>query len=277
MPICPVCQSRNPSELFKKRGVDYWRCDACGFRFSTPAANANLANELSDFESAYLSYLGPDPADDRNFANLVRWMSRFSPLESRSVLDVGCGGGKLVRYLRARGIDAQGIEPSDALYQRFLASETVFFHGTTDDFAQQNPGGTFDLVTAFDVIEHTPDPASFVRSLAALLKPGGTMFLSAPDAGSLTATLLGKYWHHYNRYHLSYLSAPIVRRIARDRGLEMLHVSRRGRSRSLGQVVRYLFDFGFGVAPPKIARVADSIFFPLNVFDTMYVALRKPT
>ena len=271
---CPVCHSRDVSQAFVKHEIPYFKCGECGFGFSTPPGNANLDNTLHDFEDVYLRYLEPDRADEKNFSGLLRWMARFAAIEGATFLDVGCGSGKLVRHLRRHSIDACGLEPSAALYEHFLANEPYFFHGTLDDFARAH-GRTFDIVAAFDVIEHVPDPAHLLHGLGTVVREGGTIFLSTPDAGSPAAKLLGRWWHHYNHYHLSYLSRPVVERMARREGLEPLHCSRRGRYRSVGYAIEHGLNFVCGVSRPGVVRYLDRVYLPINTFDIMHQALRK--
>src|SRR5262245_15829759 len=109
---------------------------------------------------------------------------------------------QLVRYLRQRGVDAHGIEPSRALFERFLSGDASFSCTTLDD--ERIAPGSFAVVTAFDVIEHVSDPVGFLRRAVATLEPGGVFFLSTPDVESPTARLFGRRWHFYYRYHLSY-------------------------------------------------------------------------
>ena len=56
------------------------------------------------------------------------------------------------------------------------------------------PLRTFDLVTFWEVIEHVPDPRAFFEIVAGVLKPGGLVAFSTPDAGSLVARVLGSRW-----------------------------------------------------------------------------------
>src|SRR5205814_2024293 len=229
-PTCPLCGFQRTARLFTKRQTDYWGCAACRFRFATPATNPNFANRLDDYEDAYIQYLAPDRSDNANFESLYRWMARVTPIEGKRLLDVGAGSGKLVRFLRARGVDASGIEPSRPLFDRFLAGDTAFTCATLDDISRaQCP---FPVVTAFDVIEHVADPRGFLHGIDAMLESGGVFFLSTPDVESATAKLFGKRWHFYYPYHLSYFSPRTLGAAARRHGLEMIARTHRGRLRS---------------------------------------------
>src|SRR4029077_16848087 len=113
----------------------------------------------------YLQYLGPDESDEVNLSSLCGWMRRIVPLEGKRLLDIGAGSGKLVRFLRARGIEAHGLEPSRALFDRFLGTEDAFTCALLDRYRATGPA-PFDIVTAYDVIEHVPDPVAFLGDVA---------------------------------------------------------------------------------------------------------------
>ncbi|HZR22312.1 MAG TPA: class I SAM-dependent methyltransferase [Vicinamibacterales bacterium] len=269
---CPLCRSSRVRPLFTKQQIDYWLCGACSFRFATADVNPNLANALDDYEDAYLQYLQRDAADEANFAALHRWMSSFAPIGGTRLLDVGAGSGKLVRDLRRRGVDARGIEPSRALFDRFLANDEAFEMATADAVR-----GTFDVVTAFDVIEHVADPHAFAESIVARLAPDGVLFLSTPDVESAVARMFGRHWHFYYPYHLSYFGPQTLGRLAADHGLTIVSVTHRGRLRSIGYVIRYAAEFVGGRSAPPWARRFDARYLPINLFDTMYVVLRRAT
>jgi 2-polyprenyl-3-methyl-5-hydroxy-6-metoxy-1,4-benzoquinol methylase len=269
---CPLCGSPRIAPLFVKRAVDYWSCADCRFRFATPDVNPNLAATLDSYEDAYLQYLGSHPADRANFDSLYRWMAGIAPLEGKRLLDVGAGSGKLVRYLRQRRVDALGIEPSRALFDRFLARDLAFTCASLDDL--RGAGQAFPVVTAFDVIEHVADPVGFLRGIVAMLEPGGVFFLSTPDVESLTAKLFGRHWHFYYPYHLSYFGQRTLAAAAGPHGLRIIARTHRGRRRSIGYVIRYAAEFICGAAAPAWASRFDEVYLPLNLFDTMYVAFR---
>jgi len=261
---CPLCGGVT-AIAFRKDAVDYFGCSGCGFRFSRQPTNPNLSQRLDEFESAYVQYLGDDPADEPNFAALLRSLSVPAPA---TWLDVGCGSGKFVRYLRRQGFDAEGIEPSSALFDHFLAREP-FFHRDLAAVA----GKRFAIVSALDVIEHVDDPVPFLASLRDVSEPTGTIVISTPDISGLTVRVLGRRWHHYNRYHLSFFSPATLDDAAGRAGLRVCSISHPWRRRSLGYSVRYLFDFGLRRDPPRLARQLDRAQFPINLGDILLATL----
>jgi 2-polyprenyl-3-methyl-5-hydroxy-6-metoxy-1,4-benzoquinol methylase len=98
------------------------------------------------------------------------------------VLDVGCAEGAGIGVLRARGAThVAGIDADEgfaaAARERY---DEVVCGSVPDDLAW--PDQSFDTVLCYDVLEHLYDPWSAARRLAALLKPGGRLHLSIPNA-----------------------------------------------------------------------------------------------
>lgn len=106
-----------------------------------------------------------------------------SPVAEQQVLDVGCGGGILTEALAQRGADAKGIDMGEAplevarLHALESNLEIDYTQTTAEQFAGQYPD-KFDVVTCMEMLEHVPDPASIVKSCAALTKPGGDLYFS---------------------------------------------------------------------------------------------------
>jgi 2-polyprenyl-3-methyl-5-hydroxy-6-metoxy-1,4-benzoquinol methylase len=243
--------------------------------FSKPSVNANLANEFDDYEPAYIRYLEESVEDERNHAALLRWVEQFSPVTGQRALDVGCGSGKLVRFLRRAGVEACGLEPSTPLFSHFLAKDAFFVRQSLEEYVMNMPAEKFAVVFACDVIEHVERPDLFLRDLSALLQPGGTLFVSTPDVGSAVARISGRKWHFYNKYHVSLLSRATVGAAAAHHGLNEVGYAHLPRLRSVGYILQYIADF---VGGPNRTRVPDRLHrlvIPVNVFDTMSLAFQK--
>ena len=271
---CPICDSLNVKARFVKDGIPYMVCINCHFSFSYSPRNANFQSTLEEYETGYLQYLNSDPSDAKNFGALRRWMENHVCLEGSRILDIGCGSGKWVRFLHGLGMDSSGIEPSETLYRHFLSGETFFRKAAIDD-PQLSLTGPFDIITAFDVLEHVQAPLVFLQHVTALLKDEGWLFVSLPDAGSRLSRLLGKHWHHFNRYHFSFFDASSLSRTAKSIGLVTRGISWYGRHRSLGYLFRYGFEFIMRREAPAMIRSLDRIYFTLNLFDTMYCVFQK--
>jgi 2-polyprenyl-6-hydroxyphenyl methylase/3-demethylubiquinone-9 3-methyltransferase len=133
------------------------------------------------------------------------------PLEGKTALDVGCGAGLLAEPLARLGARVTAIDPAAELIA--AARDHAAGQGLDIDYrvaAVENVPGTFDLITAMEVIEHTADPQQFLHDLARRLAPGGLLILSTPNATGwsrlITITLaegvgaIPKGTHDYDKF-----------------------------------------------------------------------------
>lgn len=272
--FCPLCNADKIKFLFNKQQNPHYRCRECGFVFSKPATNANLQNQLEDFEPAYINYLSEQAHDQKNHEALVKKLSKHASLAGANILDVGSGSGKLVRYLRGQGMNAQGLEPSAALYQAYLQNEPFFFHGDIFEFAEKHAAGKFDAVIAADVLEHVADPLSFISGLAGLLRGGGLLFISTPDTGSVFARIAGKRWHYYNRYHLSLFSTRNLGKVGAMQGLTLLAAGHVTRYQSLYYIIKYGWNFLLQT-DKGVPTSLQQLHLPVNLYDNQFAVFRR--
>jgi 2-polyprenyl-6-hydroxyphenyl methylase/3-demethylubiquinone-9 3-methyltransferase len=112
------------------------------------------------------------------------WIESQLPLAGQRVCDVGCGGGILADSMARKGAEVLGIDLATKALRvaqlHALEAQTPrvqYREVSVEALAAEQPA-SFDAVTCMEMIEHVPDPASVVRSCAALVKPGGWVFIS---------------------------------------------------------------------------------------------------
>jgi len=132
-------------------------------------------------------------------------------------LDVGCGSGGSLGVAKALGWQVAGIEVDAA-----AAEKSRRFTGeihTGDILTARFAAGVFDVVSAFHVLEHVPDPVAVVRRMLEWLAPGGLAIIEVPNAGGLGAWLFGRAWSGLELpRHLSHFTPESLSRAVEQAG-----------------------------------------------------------
>lgn len=183
--------------------VTCFRCNDTGFEyFDPPLAGppefySALYGDGSNLEWAY-----QDSKWDYGAAE------RFvSP--GMKVLDIGCGGGGFLEAL-GEGVDRTGLEPS-ALGQELSKSRGLKILSESIEQHVQAHTEAYDVVSMLQVLEHIPDPKSFLAAATAAVRPGGMLIIAVPNNDAF----LGKEHdlplnmppHHVGRWNRGALEA----------------------------------------------------------------------
>jgi SAM-dependent methyltransferase len=184
------------------------RCRACSLLFVNPRYRASdmLEGYAAGDDPVYVSQMD---ARVRTFAGTVAGITRLRPSRGR-ILDVGTAAGAFLKAATDAGWEATGIEPNGWLAawgrDRYGVDIRV---GSIDDV--HLPSRHYDVVTLWDVIEHTPDPMHVLRRVHELLVPGGLLIVNYPDIGSWIGRVMGRRWPFLSSVHLYYFTRPTIR------------------------------------------------------------------
>jgi 2-polyprenyl-6-hydroxyphenyl methylase / 3-demethylubiquinone-9 3-methyltransferase len=184
---------------------------------STTQPNADSA-ELGKFEA--LAHRFWDPRGEfrpLHLLNPVRaeFVADRVRLAGARVLDVGCGGGLLAESLCRAGASVTAIDLAPAMIEAARAHaaqsglQVDYRVASAESLAAAEPHA-FDVVTCMEMLEHVPQPARMLRTLAELVKPAGDLivstlhrnlksFLSAILAAEYVLGLLPRGTHEYER------------------------------------------------------------------------------
>jgi 2-polyprenyl-6-hydroxyphenyl methylase/3-demethylubiquinone-9 3-methyltransferase len=254
--------------VFARSGIDvpYYRCKSCGFVFTT---YFDRWSKEAFAERIYNSeYILADPdfaaARPKYIAELLDGLLATVPPDVK-ILDYGGGEGKLIQELRLRGFE------NGESYDPFFSSGT-------------RPDGLFELITAFEVAEHTAEPILlFQDALSFLAKDGVLLFTTAlqsrkPDrdwwyiaprnghisihsyaslqrlAAAVGATCLSLD----DSLHMFYRDqqSDIARQIAGNRRNAALYAASRRGVRSFAQTANLLSELGLAREPRDARHLA---------------------
>ena len=214
---CPFCHATESSSKWTTRDQDYavWQvheCPRCRTLFLHPQPDdACLARAYApayyggQSEQKFGSWM--ERLRDAFAFNRARKLTRGLP-PGAAVLDVGCGDGRfLAACAKTAEVSLNGIElPGPAAERASRLAGAQIHQGSLGEV--ELPDAAFDLVTLTHVYEHLRAPGDAVRTLARIVRPGGTLYLAYPNGTSWQARWFGGQWFHLDPpRHLS-LVAP---------------------------------------------------------------------
>lgn len=198
-------------------------------------------------------------------------------MKSGTLLDIGCATGGFLLEAKEMGWQTMGIDLSSWAVERAKSRGLSDMHlGTIHDFTPSRP---VDVATMLDFIEHDTDPVSTIEKLKNIVRPGGLLYITTPDIGSLTAKLLRSRWWGINPLHLSFFSRTTMRRLLEEHGFTVIRANSYTRVFTLGYWASRLSHFS-----PALSKVVGGTFrllhldwlpVPMNLGDMMQVVAKR--
>jgi SAM-dependent methyltransferase len=231
---------------FKDRVFTLWRCTGCGSLHCLEDADLPLYYAEYPLKKQQLTF-----SERIGYGNRLKLMERQRVRRSDRILDYGCGAGLYVSFLRRKGYaNAFGYDPFVPAY-----ADPQTLHSA------------YDAVVTYDVIEHEDNPSEFLRSIRRLVRPGGLLAIGTPNADHVSIARRGDPNLHVP-YHRHILSERMLLALAREQGMEPVHIYRRSFYDSLIPTVNSRFMWRYirktgglldaAVEPPDIALLLRS-------------------
>jgi SAM-dependent methyltransferase len=243
---CPICDGvLRDGATVELTGCAIHQCRSCGSGILWPRPDQTALSATHDdagyFNHPYFESRRDAEADNPTYDERL---SRLTPLLAKAatarVLDLGCDTGTFMAYLSSRvGAETVGVDVSRAAVTEAQAKGRDVRLGTLE--AQRFPDGSFDALTAFDVVEHVADPRGLLREAARILKPGAPLVAEVPHFNGLIyrmGRLLGSLGllggpltavrdRLFPVFHVQYPTVPALRRLIGDAGFSDIVVSGR--------------------------------------------------
>lgn len=170
-------------------------------------SNVEAALKQAYVKGSMISGIMNDTGIGRKYAEdaLAFIQERYgAPLEGRAVLDIGCGTGYFLSRVRDAGAEVLGIEPGihgQEAARRFGVSVV------RDFFPSSQVPQSFDVITAFFVLEHLRDIEGFLADVKTHLKDKGVLFLGVPNCEPYLASgdvsfFFHEHWNYFTRWSL---------------------------------------------------------------------------
>jgi CMP-N-acetylneuraminic acid synthetase/SAM-dependent methyltransferase len=139
-----------------------------------------------------------------------------------TVADVGCGGGAFLDLVKGMAGRTVAVELTEAYHPSLRARGHQTFPRASACAGQM--AEQVDLVVSFSVIEHVPDPVTFLKEIRPLLAPGGKLLVSTPNRDDLLMRRqLPEYLaFFYRQVHLFYFDAASLADTCRRAGYEVV-------------------------------------------------------
>jgi SAM-dependent methyltransferase len=208
--ICQRCSSRFSSPL--------WQCDQCGWTAGLERTIRLLQSGGDDgapgFQNDFFEHVAEVESEHFWFTSrnaLLVWaVRRFFP-DARTLLDVGCGTGQVVAALQG-ALPRIRFTATDAFISglRIAAGRAPGVELLHADATSPLYEAEFDVVGAFDVLEHIEDDEAAVRALARAVKPGGGILITVPQHEFLWSSV-DEFARHRRRYSRARLTSLLER------------------------------------------------------------------
>lgn len=118
-----------------------------------------------------------------------RKIKKLISSKNSPILDYGCGKGKMVAFLKNRGFQVEGYDPSASMVDLAQKDGLPIF--------KEIPEKKYDLIMLWHSLEHTDQPLQDLEKLKGHLNPGAKLLIAVPNGDSLEAHIAGKKWLGY--------------------------------------------------------------------------------
>lgn len=204
--------------FFRKKNVrpDIAECLNCGFAWSY------FDYKTLSLKQIYSNYPVDNKQIDLKFNESIKTNSwifdkhiKDIKFKNKNLLDIGCFAGFFLHFMKSRGWEVEGIEASKAAtdYAKNKFNLNIYNCFFDECFKINNLNyKNYNLITAFDFVEHIQNIDYFFNTVYKLLSDAGLLIITLPNYLSYNRKLLGKYFNLFLLEHLWYFSHKNIKK-----------------------------------------------------------------
>lgn len=233
---CPACGNNKFSFEFEKIGFKYVSCQVCSTLFVNPRPPFEVLTEFyskSPSTSFWVNeFFKPvtEVRRDKIFKPRAEHISKLFENKNWTVGDIGAGFGLFLEELKKIRPDSYyiAIEPSTEMSDICRDKGLDVYCTCLEDLKGMD--GCFDLLTAFELLEHLYDPLTFLEKVHSLLKPGEYLFCTTLNGKGFDILLLWKRSKSVTPpHHLNFFNPMSIRLLFQRSGFEIEEISTPGK------------------------------------------------
>lgn len=202
--VCNLCGSTECRRSFSRNGWQIRICAQCGLGRTDPRPTPQSLGKCYGEDYWRRGFKGEQytPKEIKHllyrYGRRARYLKRYK--RGGHLLEIGTGFGFFLESARRRGFEVQGIEYSAWVAEKARSMFNLPIRNTS--VADFDPGNfKYDLIVAWHVLEHLPNPLETMQRIRAWLKDDGILTVEVPNCGSVDAARLGDKWEGWTAPH----------------------------------------------------------------------------
>lgn len=235
------------------------KCRRCGLIYINPRLkDSEILKGYSDaYDPLFVSQV---KAREKTFTDKLKLIEKFYPKKGK-ILDIGTASASFLYSAKNRGWQVFGCEPSKWMVN--WAKENYNIKVDQGDvFKQKYKKNSFDVITLWDVIEHTTDPSKVIEKCSDLLKDDGLFIVNYPDIGSFVSRLMGRKWLFLTSVHLYYFTPKTIRKMLSKKDFDVVLIRPHMQKLQIGYIMFRVSSYSkllskIGVKTLKFLKMQD--------------------
>lgn len=236
---CPICGYNNYTKLLMKYNIEIRKCLNC---FSS--YNNFFPRDSKDLymDPAYINIAKNSYEKNKNYRKKRFGSERLNIINQsighnlpKTILDIGCGTGWFLEYVRDAGWDIFGQEFADDLVRKTSEDLNISVYKNIDDIPSEKK---FSVITLFDLIEHVKNPLELINILKDKLNKNGIILGYTPNIDSYAFSIMKENSNMITPAdHLLYFNKESIEFIANKCGMKLIFFESKGID--IGDLISY--------------------------------------